>query len=87
MAKNVKERQAEYRARRASAGDNGERRLNLWVSTGSALALDRLARRYCVTKQAMLEKLLLIEDERVSASLDLDSPEWDKYFGVKIVTR
>ena len=87
MAKTVKERQSEYRARRSSAGENGERRLNLWISTGSALALDRLARRYCVTKQAMLEKLLLIEDERISASIDLDSPEWDNYFGLTTVTR
>jgi hypothetical protein len=87
MAKSATERQAEYRARRSTAGDNGERRLNLWISTGSALALGRLARRYCVTKQEMIEKLLRIEDEQVSASIDLDSPEWDAYFGTTTVTR
>lgn len=87
MAKSATERQAEYRARRSTAGDNGERRLNLWISTGSALALDRLARRYCVTKQEMIAKLLRIEDERVTASIDLDSPEWDAYFGTTTVTR
>lgn len=87
MAKSASERQAEYRARRPTAGDNGERRLNLWISTGSALALDRLARRYCVTKQEMIEKLLRIEDERVTASIDLDSTEWDAYFGSTTVTR
>ncbi len=87
MAKSANERQAEYRARRPTAGDNGERRINLWISTGSALALNRLARRYCVTKQEMIEKLLRIEDERVTASIDLDSPEWDTYFGTTSVTR
>lgn len=87
MAKSTTEREAEYRARRSTAGENGERRLNLWISTGSALALDRLARRYCVTRQEMLEKLLRIEAERVTASIDLDSPEWDTYFGITTVTR
>ena len=50
MAKTVAERQAAYRKGRAEAGENGERRLNTWVSTGSSLALDRLAKRYGVTK-------------------------------------
>ena len=87
MAKSAAERQAEYRARRPSAGDNGERRLNLWINTGSSLALDRLARRYCVTKRELIEKLLRIEDERITALIELDSQEWDDYFGVKGVTR
>ncbi len=82
MAKSTAERQAEYRARRQCAGENGERQLNLWISTGSALALNRLAQRYCVTKQEMLEKLLRIEDERVTASIELDTPEWDAYFKI-----
>ena len=88
MAKTTAVRQAEYRARRQFAGDNGERRLNLWISTGASLALDRLARRYCVTKQEMIEKLLQIEDDRVTASIEADSKEWDEYyFGSTSVTR
>ena len=39
------ERQQAYRAKRPFAGDNGERRLQSWVSTATALALGRLARR------------------------------------------
>ena len=45
MAKTAAERQAAYRKNRATAGDNGERRINVWVSTATALALQRLARR------------------------------------------
>ncbi|MES2260997.1 MAG: hypothetical protein V4724_20970 [Pseudomonadota bacterium] len=87
MAKTTAQRQAEYRVRRPTAGDNGERRLSLWVSTASKLALDRLARRYRVTKQEVLERLLQIEDDRVSASIELESPEWDEYYGTTNVTR
>ena len=81
MAKTTAQRQAEYRARRPHAGDNGERRINMWISTGSALALERLARRYGVTKQEVLERLLQAEDDRMGAAFDLDSPEWDEYYG------
>lgn len=79
MAKSAAQRQAEYRARRPIAGDNGNRRLNLWIRTGAALALARLARRYRVTKQEMIERLILAQDEGVLATIELDSPEWDEY--------
>lgn len=61
------ERQAEYRARRplAGPGGNGERRVNTWVSTEAALALERMSRRYGVTKKEMLEKLILAEAGRI----------------------
>ncbi len=83
-AKTAAQRQAEYRKRRPFAGPegNGERRLNTWVSTSAALALARLSNRYGVTNRAMLEKLILEADERISASLELDSPEWDDYHRV-----
>jgi hypothetical protein len=44
MATTSAERQRAYRARRPCAGENGERRLQNWVSTAAALALGRLAR-------------------------------------------
>lgn len=89
MAKTAAQRQAEYRARRPHAGDdgNGERRLSLWVRSGTALALGRLARRYCVTKQEMIERLVIAEDDRVLSDIELDSPEWDAYFGTAAVTQ
>lgn len=89
MPKTVAERQAAYRARRAEAGadGNGERRLNLWISTSADLAIERLARRYCVTKQQMIERLAVIEDERILSGMSLDSPEWTAYFEKATVTQ
>lgn len=56
MAQTNAEQQSAYRARRATAGTdgNGERRLDMWVTTEAELALARLARRYSVTKREML---------------------------------
>ena len=82
MAKTAAERQAIYRKNRDYAGKNGdgERRINTWVSTSASFALNRLARRYCVTNREMLEKLILEADQKCVSLLDLDSAEWDKYF-------
>ena len=86
MAKTVAERQVAYRARRATADGDGERRLNTWVSTAAHLALMRIVRRYGVTQRAMLERFILAEDERVLAGIELDTPEWNAYFGGTRVT-
>lgn len=89
MAKSTAERQAAYRARQAHGGDDGEgqRRVSLWVSTGCALALARLARRYGVTQRELIERMVLAEDERVLATIPSDSDEWDIYFGAKPLHR
>ena len=89
MAKTAAQRQASYRARRPHAGEdgNGERRLNLWVSTRTDLAIERLARRYCVTKREIVERLVTAEEDRLIATLDLDLPEWDQYFSGAPVTQ
>ena len=89
MAKTAAQRQAAYRARRPFEGvdGNGERRLNAWISTSAALALVRLARRYCVTNQEMIERLVNAEDDRILSAITLDSPEWNTYFGEEIVTQ
>lgn len=82
MAKTVAERQAAYRARRDTAGvdGNGQRRVSMWLSTGAALAMVRLASRYGVTQRELVEKMLLAEDERVLATLSVDTREWEMYF-------
>ena len=82
MSKTTAQRQAQYRARRQTAGPdgNGERQLSMWISTGAFLGLARLARRYGVTKRELIEGLIKIEDDRVVATLELDTPEWDEYF-------
>jgi hypothetical protein len=79
-----KQRQAAYRAWRPTAGNegNGDRRLDVWVSTEVYLALERLARRDGSTKRRMLEQLISQEDSAVLRTLDPDGPEWDQYFGV-----
>jgi hypothetical protein len=73
MAKTGAERQRAYRTTRQFAGKdgNGERRLNTWVSTRAALALDCLAVSYGVTKRELLERLLVAEEEQVLQGLAL----------------
>lgn len=80
MPKTTAQRQAEYRRRRATAGDNGERRVNTWVCTAAALALERLARREGLTQRAMLERLILSADADVLEGLRPDTPGWTEYF-------
>ncbi len=84
MAMTAAQRQAQYRARREFGGSdgNGERRLNVWIDARIDLALTRLARRYCVTKREMIERLVAVEDDSIIKGMHLDSPDWDAYFGV-----
>jgi hypothetical protein len=81
MAKTVAERQKEYRARRPYAGEkgDGEKRVSAYVSSRAALALNRLANRYCITKREILERLLIAEDDKILRGLDLDSEVGKKY--------
>lgn len=85
MAKTPAERQKEYRANRQFAGEdgNGERRINAWVSTRAALALDRLAIRYGVTKREMLERLIISEEEKLLKTIKLDSPDGEAYLALR----
>ena len=82
MTKTTAQRQAAYRARQPNGGKdgNGQRRVSMWLSTGAALAMARLARRYGVTQRALIENMVLDEDARVLATLASDSAEWDSYF-------
>lgn len=84
MAKTTAERQAAFRARQSSkrAEGDGKRRVSVWLSTRCALALARLARRYGVTQQALLEQMLQAEDDRILATIASDSEGWHEYFGV-----
>ena len=74
------ERQQAYRAKRPFAGDNGERRLQSWVTTSSALALGRLARRAGTTQRAVLEQLIQDADRVVTQAMSDD--EFDHYFAL-----
>ena len=63
MGKSHAERQRVYRAARSTAGENGDRRLQSWVTAGTDLALNRLEKRYSLTRRQVLEKLILSTDE------------------------
>jgi hypothetical protein len=81
MAKSAAERQSAYRARR-NDGD-GERRLNGWISVAADCALDRLAKRYGVTRQGMIETLICEADEAILKTIkDIESAEWNDYLNV-----
>jgi len=77
MTKTSAERQAAYRAWR----DDG-------ISSKADFALERLAKRYAVTKRAMLERLIIAEDDRTRTRRrrDLLGMEWDAYFDKRGVT-
>lgn len=81
MAKTAAERQANYRNGRSLVGESGERRINTWVSTGSHMALSRLANRYGVTKREMLERLINEADQQIEKTLKTDE-EWETYHSV-----
>lgn len=86
MVKTAAQRQATYRAKRPFSGkdDNGERRINTWVNTGTYLALERLARRSGITKREMLERLVLAEDDRITATL-VNDELWDAYHEPRVL--
>lgn len=81
MATSSAERQRAYRQRRPEAGDNGERRLQCWLSTSAKLALDRLAGHHGTSKRAVLERLILEADK--AATSDMTDKEFDAYLSVK----
>ncbi len=71
MAKSNAERQKAYRASRHQANDgNGQRRINTFVATKAALALNRLARHYAVTQREMLERLIEEADNALVSTMD-----------------
>jgi len=80
MATTSAERQRAYRARRSCAGENGERRLQTWVSTAAALALRRLARHAGITRRAFLEKLILDADQVITRAMSDDA--FDQYLAL-----
>lgn len=80
MALTNAERQKAYRQRRGYAGDNGERRINTWVSTAASIALQRLAVSYGVTNRDMLEKLLLEAQEKRIAELESEE-DFQRFLG------
>ena len=80
MAKTSAQRQAAYRSRR-NIGE-GLHRLNTWISTPAFCALQRLARHQGLSQRALIEQILFRIDDEAIRTLEMDTPEWDRYFGV-----
>jgi hypothetical protein len=79
MAQTAAQRQAAYRKRRPTAGENGERRLNTWISTGAALALKRLAAYQGKTQRQILEQMLLDAEGEVLQELRSNEDGFNEY--------
>ena len=73
------ERQRRYRCNRPTAGENGERRLNTWISTAAALALKRIAAHEGISQRAALERLILDTDNANLAALRSNETAWQQY--------
>ena len=89
MAKTPAQRQAEFRSKRLTAGayGDGQRQLNTWLDTGTALALERIARRDSVTKRQVLERLIRQEDQRILQTVEFNSKDWNNYINAPSVTQ
>ncbi|MEW6039402.1 MAG: hypothetical protein AB1648_14335 [Pseudomonadota bacterium] len=71
------QRMTESRRRRVMAGE-GERRLDLWLSTEAFLALDRLlSHSPDFTRQSLLEKLILEHEKSITAPMS--DEQFDSY--------
>lgn len=69
MAKSNKERQAAYREKHLKAEDATKSRLSIVISDHAMLALKRLAKGAGITRAALLERVLLEEQRRVTAEM------------------
>ena len=73
MSINNAERQRKYRKSRKNAGENGQKQLNVWISTGAKLNIERLASYYSVTQSELLERLIASEyDSAIKDMSDTD---------------
>jgi hypothetical protein len=81
MATNA-ERQRAYRQRRATAGENGERRISTWVPTGTLLDLRRLAYWQETTIGRVIERLVADEVERMVERLR--DQEFDSFLALPV---
>ena len=77
MAMTNAEKQASYRQRKIKEGE-GER-LQSVISLHAKLAIERLARHYGMTQAAMIERLAMDEQKRVTDTLEGD--EYRIYLG------
>lgn len=78
-AMNNAERQKKYRD---NASKNNLYKINTVISGDIYFCLDRIARRYGITKRKVIENLLDKENNRIVKKLETDTPEWNEYFNI-----
>jgi len=71
MAMTNAEKQASYRQRRIKEGES--ERLQMVISLQAKRGLERLARHNGISQTAMLERLILDEQKRITANLEGDA--------------
>lgn len=82
MAKTNAEIQAAYRRNRPYARNfDGEMRLNTWVLSSAKMALSRMALHFGVSEKALLERLILDEQERLTRGMT--DEEFDRYYELR----
>jgi len=79
MAKMTAEQQAIYRTKLSTAGENGECRLNTWISTAAALTLKRLAAHERVTQKEVVERLILKADSSIIGTFGSSDILFEEY--------
>lgn len=77
MAKTGRERQAEYRQRHLRDVEGEKTRLDAIVSDQAMNALKRLSKHHNLTQVALLERVLLEEQQRVTA--EMTDQEYEDY--------
>lgn len=82
MAKTSAERQAAYRQKQARAGNQGKRRISTWVSPQADLALARLERYLCLTRQDTISHLIMTADRQHRRNLESHPEELEVYLSV-----
>ncbi|ECE6697233.1 hypothetical protein DS509_24970 [Salmonella enterica subsp. diarizonae] len=76
------EKQKRYRDNKYKRGEYGDGRINTFVSYETIFAIKRLSRHYKITQRQVIESLIYATDNAIINNLQIDTPEWDKYFDI-----
>ena len=80
MAMSNAEKQASYRKQKIQEGEGS--RLQSVISLHAKLAIQRLAQHYGITQAALIERLVMEEQKRVTDTMDGDA--YRKYIGESV---
>ncbi|EKP2170101.1 hypothetical protein OFY68_003734 [Salmonella enterica] len=80
MAISNSERQRQYRNNRFNRGVSGDSRINTFITFEASNNLKRLSDYYNLSKRQVLELLINTANQKLIDNMEIDSPEWNKYF-------